>query len=75
MKEFSLNFVIFYRNFVQNWFPGSAHILPLEFLTVSVVPLRLPAGHAEVDDDDDRDDRQRGKDLHLAEAGIFWLGL
>ena len=29
-----MDFCIFYGNFFQNWFPGFAHILHVEFLTV-----------------------------------------
>ena len=38
-----MDFCIFYGNFFQNWFPGFAHILHVEFLTV----LNLGTGDLE----------------------------
>ncbi len=31
-----MDFCIVYGTFLQNWFPGFAHILHVEFLTVNV---------------------------------------
>ena len=41
-----MGFCIFHGNFFQNCFPGSAHILQVEFLTVQYYPsLCQPSGH------------------------------
>ena len=48
IPRISMDFCILHGNFFQNWFPGFAHILHVEFLTVCMHHNYLPAAEPPV---------------------------